>query len=330
MKDLTKKTMENIEKLKQQEIANRIILLTYGGSISYGTNNENSDIDLRGVYLPTKRQLLTMDVDKKPYEDRITDTVVYPLQQNITLLTSCNPNVLEVFGTKDEHIFMLTKEGKLLRDNIDLFLTTKAYNTFVGYSTAQLRRLQNALARGYYPQIEKEKHIKESIETKMLSFSDRYKELDKDIILELLDSDKSDFEKEIFISMVINKYPIRDLKGMLEEMLLIIKDFDKLNCRNTKKDELHLRKHAMHLVRLLLMGKEILEGKGVHTYREDSPFLLKIRRGEIDYPEVFEISNKLKEELVYARKHTTLPIHVDEKKVADLTYEINKVVLEKF
>jgi predicted nucleotidyltransferase len=57
----------------------------------------------------------------------------------------------------------MSKEGKLLRDNIGLFLSQKAAKSFGGYSTAQLRRLQNTLARDSYPQPEKEKHILKSV-----------------------------------------------------------------------------------------------------------------------------------------------------------------------
>jgi len=48
---------------------------------------------------------------------------------------------------KDEHLLVITKEGQLLRDNADLFLSKKAIHSFGNYATAQLRRLKNALAR---------------------------------------------------------------------------------------------------------------------------------------------------------------------------------------
>ena len=53
------------EKLKSKDydflrtdknLGNNIILLTIGGSYAYGTNNENSDIDIRGCALNTKMQ----------------------------------------------------------------------------------------------------------------------------------------------------------------------------------------------------------------------------------------------------------------------------------
>lgn len=36
---------------KEKHLGDRILLLGFGGSYAYGPNNENSDIDLRGVTL---------------------------------------------------------------------------------------------------------------------------------------------------------------------------------------------------------------------------------------------------------------------------------------
>jgi len=44
----------------------------------------------------------------------------------------------------------------------------------------------------------------------------------------------------------------------------------------------------MHLIRLLITGTEVLEGKGINTYREkEREFLLDIRKGKYSYNELF-------------------------------------------
>ncbi|HGS9648377.1 TPA: nucleotidyltransferase domain-containing protein [Clostridioides difficile] len=107
---------------------------------------------MRGIYLNSAQEILTMNCINKPYENKETDTVIYPLKQIITLLLNVNPNVIEILGTRKEDLFVCTEEGKLLKDNVDLFLTKRAANSFGGYAISQLRRLQNALARDNYEQ----------------------------------------------------------------------------------------------------------------------------------------------------------------------------------
>ena len=41
-----------------QHLGKNIILLGLGGSYSYGTNNEDSDVDVRGVALNSKEEIL--------------------------------------------------------------------------------------------------------------------------------------------------------------------------------------------------------------------------------------------------------------------------------
>lgn len=119
---------------------------------------------------------------------------------------------------------------------------------------------------------------------------DRYEVFSKENLNIYIDkSKKEDFESELFIDVNFKHYPLRDFKNIYAEMSNVIKDYDKLNHRNSKKDTNHLNKHAMHLIRLFLMGTELLEGKGINTYREkDREFLLKIRKGEFSYSEIFE------------------------------------------
>ncbi len=319
----------------KKELEDNIILLTTGGSYAYGTDihtdEHESDFDVRGVCLNTYEEILTMNCMDKPYEDKDLDLVIYPLKQIINLLININPNVIEMLGTKDEHLFIQSEEGKLLRDNKELFLSQKAYASFGGYAIQQLRRLQNALARDEYPKEEKERHILGSIKKQMNTFEDRYRDLSEDNLNLYIDNSKYNNEKEILIDINLKGFPLRSIKGMLSEMNMVVKDYDKLNKRNSKKDELHLNKHSMHLVRLLIMGKEILEGRGINTYREkDRNLLLDIRNGVYSYDEIFLMVDKLEKDFEYAYKNTSLPKQSDINKINELTIELNKKVITSF
>ena len=63
-------------------LGNRIILLGLGGSHAYGTNNENSDIDFRGITLNSPSDILGL-TEFEQFEDRVTDTVIYSFNKII-------------------------------------------------------------------------------------------------------------------------------------------------------------------------------------------------------------------------------------------------------
>ncbi|MBY6838723.1 DNA polymerase beta superfamily protein [Clostridium botulinum] len=330
-------TYEIKQKLKSKEydflrndkhLGKNIILLTTGGSHAYGTNVEGSDLDIRGIAIENINEIIGLS-NFEQFENKETDTTIYGLRKVVGLMLNCNPNVIEMLGTKDEHLFICNKYGQLLKDNVDLFLSKKAIHSFGGYATQQLRRLQNALARDSYPQAEKEKHILATIESQLDTIEDRYKSLNVgDLNLYIDNSEKEDVKTEIFMNINLNKYPLRDFKNIYAEMNNVVRDYGKLNHRNSKKDELHLNKHSMHLIRLLQMGTELLEGKGVNTYREnDINLMLDIRNSKYTYDEIFEMVNKYEKEFKYASDNTELPNKPNYNKVEELVMEINKGVI---
>lgn len=313
---------------ENEHLQDNIILLTTGGSHAYGTNIETSDLDIRGIAVERPMEMIGL-ASFEQFENRKTDTVIYGLKKVISLMLNCNPNVLEMLGTKEEHLFICNKYGKLLRDNVDLFLSKKAIHSFGGYATAQLRRLQNALARDNYPQKDKEEHILNTIKSQLMTIEDRYKSINGgELNLVIKESQKENYDTEIYMNISLEDYPLRDFKNIYSEMSNVIRDYEKLNHRNSKKDELHINKHAMHLIRLLIMGTELLECKGINTYREnDINFLMDIRSGKYSYENIFSMVDEFEKKFKYASDNTNLPAQPDYNKVEEIIMEINKDVI---
>jgi predicted nucleotidyltransferase len=325
--DLKQKTQNNINKIPK-DILDRTILLTYGGSHAYGTNVAGSDIDLRGVCLETPKELIGLQ-NFEQYLDNVNDITIYGFNKIIKLLINCNPNVIEILGSKDENIFIKTEIGQLLIDNADLFISKRCINSFGGYAIAQLRRLQNALARDRYPQKEKEKHIKNSIEQQFEHFKRNYAKFDENsIILHIDKSKKVDFDTEIFMDIKLKKYPIRDFKGIYSEISNIIKNYESLNHRNNKKSEISLYKHSLHLIRLNLMLIDILKGKGIKTFREDKDFLLDIRNEKYTFEEIFKMVDEYEKEIKELIKTTKIPEKPDLKEIEKLVIQINRKAIQ--
>ncbi|GEA32957.1 nucleotidyltransferase domain-containing protein [Clostridium diolis] len=302
-----------------ENLGENIIYLTLSGSIGYGTNIDNSDVDLRGITIERKENIYGFQSFEQ-FEDTATDTVIYGLRKFVSLALKGNPNILELLGTKDEHIIYMNKYGEALRKNRELFLSKRVIHTFGNYATAQLRRLQNALARDEYPKEEKEKHILNTINNQMNHFSSNYTEFPKGSIKLYIDkSDKNEIETEILMDIHIDKYSLRDFKSIYSEMSNIVHDYDKLNHRNRKKDDGKLLKHAMHLIRLLIMGTEILKTHEINTYRENEhDLLMDIRKGKYSYDELFKLVELYDFNFKEASVNTTLPKEPDERQVEEL------------
>ena len=312
-------------------LGKNIIFLTFGGSYAYGTNVEGSDIDIRGCTLNSKADLLGMGRFEQ-VADTGTDTVVYAFNKLLALLTSCNPNTIELLGCKPEHYLVLTPIGKELLDRRKMFLSQRAAISFGGYANQQLRRLENALARDAYPAEAKERHIMGSCENTVFTFPERYRSFTPEQIR--LSVAQVDSRPQVVADIHMEQVPLRALTGMVSELVEITRNYDKIHHRNKKKDDAHLNKHAMHLVRLYLICLDILEKEEIVTYRAaDHDLLVDIRNGRYQREDhtfdsaFYDLLNGLEKRLDYAREHTSLPETPDLARIEAFQMEVNERVV---
>lgn len=333
--------IENLLKSSQYDflrsdpnLGENIHLLGYGGSHAYGTDNEYSDIDIRGIATNSKRNILTGN-DFEQVVEINTDTTIYSFNKIIKLLCACNPNTIEILGLKQEHYLFLTNVGREILANKTLFLSKKAVHSFGGYANAQLRRLENKSAR-LVSQSQMEQHILKSIEHASVDLKERYFNMpDNAISLYIDKSSRPEYDTEIFCDVSLSHYPLRDYKSMFSDMGTIIKSYSKIGKRNEKAIEHDkLGKHMMHLIRLYLMAFDILERGEINTYREkEHDFLMKIRNG--DYlddnrqptNEFYEIVDEYEHKLDNLKNTTDLPETVDMNKINDFVERINEMVV---
>lgn len=312
-------------------IKDHICLLGLGGSHAYGTNVEGSDLDLRGFATNSREEIL-LGQDFEQVDNNETDTVIYSFNKIIKLLTACNPNVIEILGLKPEHYLYKNKIGDLLLENKKIFLSKAAIQTFGGYATAQLRRLDNKSGRLGDSNIQLQ-HIANSM--------NNAKHAVEQLTTPFLDTERFNLgvgpTDKIVADVCLIAYPFDDLTRIMQEITNVRNDYKKLGCRNSKAIEHNkIGKHMMHLFRVLSMGIEILEDQKINTYREDDhDFLMSIRNNEMidtngqPTDEFWVTLDSFQKRFDYAKEWTTLPDRPNINKINELKMTVNEMIIKE-
>jgi len=332
------------EKLQTEEYAflrqdrklnDHIILLTLGGSHAYGMEKGSSDLDVRGIALNPKEDIL-LGTDFEQVVNTDTDTVIYSFNKMIQLLTSNNPNTIEILGCRPEHYLHLSRLGRELLDNKKMFLSKICIHTFGGYAGSQLRRLENKAAR-LTGQAQNEAYILKSIQNAKYDFKNRYFPCgDSEINLYIDKAVCEDYESEIFMDVHLKHYPLRDWAGMWNEMKAIVSSYNKIGKRNEKAiSHDKLGKHMAHLIRLYMMCIDILEKEEIITCRDqEHELLMSIRNGEyLDQNRqptaaFYDLLNEYEKRFEYAKNHTSLPDLPDYKKINEFKLYVNECIVK--
>lgn len=345
---------------KEQLMQDNLLVKHKAGSYAYGTNIESSDEDYRGIFCGDKINILTPFFPIKEVEDSSEeDTKFLELRHFMKLCLDCNPNIIETCFVSKDDILFTTPGYELLRSNRQALLSSKVAFTFTGYAHSQLSRLkghhkwimnpmpeQSPLPYQYLSCIQwfgQKKNLKIDI----TKFRDNYRLIP--------------YGSDIFAVVESQGYQLWDDHGDLNDnfqgdrstlpsLVMLVKwnreEFKScLNKHNQywewKKNRNPVRakmeeefsmdlKHAMHLVRLLRMGKEILETGEVLVKRPDAKELLSIRNGAWKYEELIEYAEHMNHEVteVWYNK-TALPKKPNLHFAAQLLMDIQDLVWNK-
>jgi len=121
-----------------------IIYVCQVGSKAFGLAGDDSDDDLRGIYLPPGR--LDWSLYRLPEQiesnEGGNDEVYWELEKFLRLALKANPNVLETLWTPQ--VLQADETAQELRGMRDAFLSKHLYKTYSGYVLSQFRRMANA------------------------------------------------------------------------------------------------------------------------------------------------------------------------------------------
>ncbi len=336
----------------------RTILWTTAGSRAYGTHRPDSDVDMRGICVPPRRYrdgiLEKFEQCEGPWDDDL-DASIYGIQKFAKLAAECNPNVIELlFGDPEDAL--INAHGALLVENRDLFLSQKARDRFRGYAMAQLKRIRTH--RGYVlnplvappdradfgleaqPVIDTEqrKAAFASIRKKIDSWEIDFGELDAAAKIRVFEQIKESLgeryhgsSREFYtagnsLGFETNFLEELDKERRFKQAVKKWKQYqDWKKNRNPARAAMEARfgydgKHALHLVRLMTMCREILTGQGVIVRRPDAEFLKGLLRGEWSYEQLLEWADQQDKELLTLK--SPLPKKPNFKRIDELVQGI--------
>lgn len=129
--------------LKRSDMYDRVIFRCVIGSRAYGLDDDQSDTDYRGIFLPPAELQWSLYGVPEQIECFETQEHYWELQRFLVLALKANPNVLECLYTP------LIEKTTLLADELlamrSAFLSKLVYQTYNGYVMSQFKKMQSDL-----------------------------------------------------------------------------------------------------------------------------------------------------------------------------------------
>lgn len=277
-----------------------LIYKVVAGSQAYGLDTPESDLDVRGVCIPPRRYLLGLSpFEQWEHQEEAGDVVIYALAKFVRLALACNPNVIELLHTDPRHVLFVNDYGRRLLEHRHLFLSKRAGQSFTEYAISQLRRIE----RHHRWIINPPDHQPTPEEFAAWPAEGRY------------------------------KFPDNDAYRAYQAALKHWNQYQEWQRnRNPARAELERQygydtKHAVHLLRLLKMGMEILETGQVHVYRPDREWLRAVRHGLLSYEELLALAATYEARLGQLYDISPLPDEPDADAAEALVVELQEKFL---
>ena len=131
---------------EEYDYTKHVIYRCQVGSKAYGLSNDESDDDLRGVFLPPAERHWSLFQVPEQIERQIeSDEVYWELEKFVRLALKANPNILETLWTP----LVLNSDpvADELREIRSAFLSKHIYKTYSGYVLSQFRRMKNSFEK---------------------------------------------------------------------------------------------------------------------------------------------------------------------------------------
>lgn len=122
------------------ELEQFVIYRCVVGSRAYGLATDESDTDLRGIYLAPAELQWSLFGAPEQFEDNAAQSCYWELQKFLAMALKANPNILEcLYSPLVQKITPLGEELLALRQQ---FLSQMIFQTFNGYALSQFKKIE--------------------------------------------------------------------------------------------------------------------------------------------------------------------------------------------
>lgn len=300
----------------------RILFKCYSGSKLYGTDDENSDTDIKGVFVPDIKDLI---LGKAPKHYQFTtsnsntrntkediDETYYSIQYFLEMLSKGDTNALDLYFayTNYEKVIVDTPEWSELIDNKDKLLT-KNIKAYLGYCKSQsvkysvkgsklnnFNKFRDFCLRHVFD-TEKDGN-KLTVKQVLINLLGDFEKYIPEPNKERIKFDRIDFGEHCYIMTSWNgesyisvsdikinlNDDISDAKRKIEE---VIKSYGKRS-ENAAKDNGADYKAISHAIRVSLQTEEILYYNKIRFPLKDANFIksVKYKTTNMTYDEIME------------------------------------------
>jgi len=325
---ITKEQYAKIQKYIQEfEIATHatIVYLTISGSKLYGTDNENSDLDIKGLFIPSKTSILIKkdlshftretNKDKNTFEDiDFTLHSIHTYLNNLIKSETGSIDILFSMFNQDNIIYENTEFTSLIKEHYEAFLN-KNMKAFIGYSLGQSKKF--GIKGKRYEELKN--FLKDfSYETPNDKLSTKINTIKNYII-----KNNSKYIKVIELNNRNHKSLYVSILGKLFEDSITIESFHtrikqlenqfgkrtKQTAETTSKTDF---KALYHALRVAYEVHELLKTRFIKLPLIKANYLKEVKEGFINPEDIVEEIQKILEEVDILLLHSELPEEVDE------------------
>lgn len=340
---------------------NCIIYEVVSGSVAYGLNHKDSDLDIRGVFILPKEMYYGFSyVDQ--VSDETNDTVYYEIGKFLKLLAKSNPTILEVLHTPEQFVNLKAEIFPFF--DMTKILSKQCYNTFANYAFSQVKKARGLNKKIVNPMDEKRKEL---LDFCTVTAGYKTKPLkdwaaEEGIALESCGLIKMDHCQDLYALFWTgneNVHGFRGLVAVCESTQLLTSsipkginhvtylscsiDAYKRHCREyreywawvKKRNEARYAqtvshgknydaKNMMHTFRLLAVAEEVVTDRTVNVFRPDRNYLLSIKAGDYEYDELLTKAEQKIEELQELYERSDLPETPDEEYLEQLLITVRE------